>query len=171
MDVKRALYPDYEASIVHRLGKLRAAGASEANIKDVEGFITSLKAASISPARQSFYIDRLRFYEIMTSHECSEFDILVLIEDLRSGCDAFHERALVAKLLMDWHKLRHGLRDSNDKSDDARDLRGASDEALKTEFISRFGRPIFAEDLKNAYEEVQRNRDEKKGTHLAPSPT
>jgi len=49
-----------------------------------------------------------KLYEIMTDDSMSSLDILVYINQLRSKLSKPEDKLKMAKLLMDWHKSRHG---------------------------------------------------------------
>jgi hypothetical protein len=57
-----------------------------------------------------------QLYDIMMSGDLSSLDTLTIIKSMQNKCKTLQETALLSKLLLDWHKLRHGNKLSIDST-------------------------------------------------------
>jgi hypothetical protein len=66
--------------------------------------------------KRGFDDEKVRWlYDMMTDSELAAFQIIKVMQDILENSEDNKEKAMAAKLLLDWSKMKHGTAESNKK--------------------------------------------------------
>jgi anthranilate phosphoribosyltransferase len=102
MGRERHLIPITNSALASELGKKGGSVSSPA--KKLAAKLRELKKKGLTNENYK------RVYELMTDSNMSDLDILLFLESMRAKATTISEKEKVARLLLEWRKLRFGTK-------------------------------------------------------------